>query len=142
MSGRLGKAMVERSHAAACDVGNDSIKDFAVLFVLVESFVKQVPEESTALRGSECVGAVDSDFVLEAVKSIRFIFEAGDKIPGRGEAQSHDPGIASCIDQVVELTRDEAIGIAYRRTTVRHAVERPGRSIQRVMRIVRFFADS
>src|SRR5258708_29969653 len=59
-SGRLGKAVVEEAEAAAGDVGHEAVEDLAILFVRVEAFVDEMPQEAPALRDAETDSAIDS----------------------------------------------------------------------------------
>jgi hypothetical protein len=55
---RLGEAVVEEAEAAARDVRDQAVKDFAVRLVGVEAEVEEVAEEPAALRDAEPVRAV------------------------------------------------------------------------------------
>ena len=103
--GRLGKAMVERSHPRSGHVRDDAIEYFLSVLILVETPIDELPQKSTALGNPESNGPSEFGFSFdeERIVGSGSATKCRYQVANRGESCSHDNGILRLIDQLVDM---------------------------------------
>src|SRR5262245_4383295 len=114
--------MIEAASARARDVCIDSVEDFAILFVGVESLIEKVSQEPSGLRNAEAIRTPD------AQRSVIGVLQIRNCVPHGCQSKANDRRVLGAIDHFIYLARLEAaVEINVSRIRNRLSVNHPGK---------------
>ena len=108
----LREAMIERAQSATGDMRDQPVKGWPPSFVLVESGIEKLAQESPALRDAESMCPADERLTIlhERIPFAGPRLDRGDQIADGGEADPHHQRIGRFVDQLVDRPGLHAAG--------------------------------
>src|SRR5262245_40531236 len=101
----LGEAVVEETEAPAGDVRNQAVKDLAARLVGIEAQVEKVSQESSALRNTKAVRALDRRLAVcqQGVLLARVVTQERHQVAHGGKAGPLHNRPLGLADQLVNI---------------------------------------